>query len=152
MLKNYTWDDGCGGPLPGNIENVKHNKDRDHLENDSTIAVFERKESIELSMQPSVDTTCPSDFPMSFIDRLPSEVTLQCIWPKIIAQHETFKEKCVAIWSFRAVCTSWRTWAESTREYADYRESYVDYLCYEDSRKEFRGYCNLNRASVHMPR
>ena len=143
MLKKYTWDGGCGRPLPGNIDNVVHFMDRVHLEHDCTIN-GERMERIELSIQHTVQTIRISDFPMSFLDLLPGEVALQCIWPKIIGHHQTFSEKCVAISSFRAVCSSWRTWAESTPEYTDYRESYVDHLCSEDESRGFRGYCRLN--------
>lgn len=79
---------------------------------------------------------------LSFITILPPDVALTGIWQKVVAGHRTVAEKFKSIANFRSVCTQWRLWMESTAEYADYRESYVDHLLSEGWGRE-SGWWNM---------
>ena len=79
----------------------------------------------------------------SFLPRIPNDVTLLNIWPKIIGHQTAASDKWKVIATFRAVCTSWREWVEATSEYPDYRENYMEHLCWEDEIRGRRDYCRI---------
>ena len=79
---------------------------------------------------------------LSFITILPPDVALNSIWRKLVVGHRTVAGKFKAIANFRSVCTQWRLWTESTAEYADYRESYVDHLLREGWGRDY-GWWNM---------
>ena len=113
MLKNSKWDDEHEMPIPDNMRDVGNKSYRAggrHLmgvvNNDSRTSIIAIQDPTKLTFVEAPAIPCPSELPMSFIDRLPNELTLRCIWPKIIGQYQAFSDKCVAIWSFRAVCSS----------------------------------------------
>lgn len=55
-----------------------------------------------------------------------------CIWPRIFADRVPFTEKTRQIARMRSVCRSWRIWIESTSEYSDHREAWVEDMFHQD--------------------
>lgn len=85
--------------------------------------------------------------PESFLPGIPNDLALLSIWPKIIGHQTSPSDKWKVIATFRAVCTSWREWVESTSEYPDYREDWVEHRCWEDETRGRRGHCRIQSTT-----
>ena len=77
------------------------------------------------------------------------DVVRHCIWPRILVDASNFREKTRQIARVRSVCRSWRRWTESTSEYTDHVESWIEDLLIQDSMQQGRVFDSEYESDWH---
>ena len=92
-----------------------------HTDNDLSLHTSARNGHYGPAMAAQIENHEAAIFPT-----LSDDVVRSGIWPRIYAGPSRFSGRTQQLVAIRSVCSSWRRWTESTQEYRDFRESWVE--------------------------